>query len=158
MWIFLAILAVPLIEIGLFVTLGGAIGLWPTLASVLLSAGLGLIVLRRVATDGVVTLRQDMSAMGDDPLSPLAQRALLIVAALLLLLPGFLTDAFGLLLLLKPVRSLLIGLAARRMTTMTMHKNGRNAATPDVIDGDWREVDADEPPPTRDRPSGWTQH
>jgi UPF0716 protein FxsA len=157
MWVFLAILAVPLIEIGLFVTLGGVIGLWPTLAWVLISAGLGLFVLRRVATDGVVTLRQDMSAMGD-PLSPLAQRALLIMAAILLLLPGFLTDAFGLLLLLKPVRTLLVGIAARRMTIMTKRENSRHPATPDVIDGDWREVDTDEAPPRRDRPSGWTQH
>lgn len=157
MWVFLAILAVPLIEIGLFVTLGGAIGLWPTLAWVLLSAGLGLFVLRRVATDGVLTLRQDITAMGD-PLSPLAQRAMLVMAGILLLLPGFLTDVLGLLLLLKPVRTLLIGLAARRMKIVPMRGSARPPKQTDVIEGDWREVDDASPAPRRDKPSGWTQH
>ncbi|MDP3261636.1 MAG: FxsA family protein [Tabrizicola sp.] len=157
MWVFLAILAVPLIEIGLFVTLGGAIGLWPTLAWVLLSAGLGLFVLRRVATEGVLTLRQDMTAMGD-PLSPLAQRAMLMMAGILLLLPGFLTDFLGLLLLLKPVRTLLIGLAARRMKIVPMRGPTRPSQQSDVIEGDWREADDAPAPPRRDKPSGWTQH
>ncbi|WP_431297772.1 FxsA family protein [Tabrizicola sp. BL-A-41-H6] len=157
MWVFLAILAVPLIEIGLLVTLGGAIGLWPTLAWVLLSAGLGLFVLRRVATDGALTLRQDMAAMGD-PLSPLAQRAMLVMAGILLLLPGFMTDALGLLLLLKPVRTLLIGLVARRMKIVPMRGSPRPRSPTEVIEGEWREVDDAPPPPRRDKPSGWTQH
>lgn len=157
MWVFLAILAVPLIEIGLFVTLGGAIGLWPTLAWVILSAGLGLFVLRRVAAEGSLTLRQDMAAMGD-PLSPLAQRAIVVIAGILLLLPGFLTDFLGLLLLLKPVRTLLIGLVARRMKIVPMPGAARPGQADDVIEGNWREVDDTSPPPRRDKPSGWTQH
>ena len=47
MWIFAAFLALPLIEIGLFVTLGGVLGLWLTLGFVLGSALLGGFILRR---------------------------------------------------------------------------------------------------------------
>ncbi|MGL4235661.1 FxsA family protein [Tabrizicola sp.] len=153
MWIFLLILAVPLVEIALFVTLGGAIGLWPTLAWVLVSAALGIFVLKRVAVSGAVSLRQDMREMRD-PLSPLAHRAILVMAAVLLLLPGFFTDALGLLLLLKPVRLGVIALIARRIRVVPMG----GTATADVIEGDWSEVKDSDLPPRRDQPSGWTRH
>ncbi len=156
MWIFLAILAVPLIEIGLFVTVGGEIGLWPTLAWVLLSAALGLFVMRRVARDGAVSLRQDMLKLGD-PLSPIAQRVMLVLAGVLLLLPGFLTDTLGLLLLLKPVRTGLILLITRRMRIVTTASRATRAEA-EVIEGDWRAVEEEPQPPRSDRPSGWTQH
>lgn len=152
MWVFLLFLAVPLIEIGLFVQIGGTIGVWGTLAWVFVSAALGLFVLRRIGTVGAAALKRDMAAMGD-PLSPLAHRALQVVGAMLLLLPGFLTDGFGLLLLVGPLRTLLIGLVARRVKTV---KTGPQTAT--VIEGDWREVEEDEPAARREKPSGWTQH
>lgn len=46
MWLLLIILAVPLIEIGLFVQIGGMIGMWATIAWVIVSAGLGIVVLK----------------------------------------------------------------------------------------------------------------
>lgn len=153
MWIFLLILAVPLIEIGLFVTVGGAIGLWPTLAWVLASAALGIFVLKRVALSGAVSLGRDMQEMRD-PLSPLAHRVMLVMAAGLLLLPGFLTDGLGLVLLLRPVRLGVISLIARRIKVASTG----TAANAEVIEGDWVEVEADALPPRRDQPSGWTRH
>lgn len=153
MWLFLLILAVPLIEIGLFVTLGGAIGLWPTLAWVLVSAALGLFILKRVALSGAVSLSRNMHEMRD-PLSPLAHRVMLVMAGGLLLLPGFFTDALGLLLLLKPVRQGVIALIARRIKVGPFG----STAPADVIEGDWSDVKEDDPPPRRDQPSGWTRH
>lgn len=153
MWIFLLILAVPLIEIGLFVEIGGLIGVWATLAWVLASAALGLFVLRRVGMAGAVTLRSDMREIRD-PLSPLAHRVMLVMAGVLLLLPGFFTDALGLLLLLKPVRTGLIRLIVRRLGVVP----ARSPAEAEVIEGDWQEVKGDERPPRRDVPSGWTRH
>lgn len=153
MWIFMLILAVPLVEIGLFVTLGGAIGLWPTLAWVLISAALGLFILKRVALSGAVSLSRDMHEMRD-PLSPLAHRVMLVMAAGLLLLPGFFTDALGLLLLLKPVRLGVIALISRRIKVAT----GATPTSVDVIEGDWSEVKDDGLPPRRDQGSGWTRH
>jgi UPF0716 protein FxsA len=58
--------------------------------------------------------------LAEDPLSPIAHQALIGVAAVLLILPGFLTDALGLLFLVPPVRTLLIGVLARRMRAVTV--------------------------------------
>lgn len=136
MWVLLAFLAVPLIEIGLFVTLGGAIGLWPTLLWVLLSAALGILVLKGIASTGSVSLSNDMKEMAD-PLSPIAHRVMVVLAGGLLLLPGFFTDAVGLLLLIPPLRTLFIRLVARRLQA-----TGRVVRTT-VIDGEWRDVTVD---------------
>lgn len=135
MWLFLAFLAIPLIEIGLFVEIGGAIGLWPTLIWVILSAALGILVLRGVAAYGAISLSRDLREMRD-PLSPLANRLLLVIGAGLLILPGFFTDSIGLLLLIPPVRLWAIRLAGRRLAR-------RYPATGPVTidDADWREVD-----------------
>jgi UPF0716 protein FxsA len=135
MWVFLAILSVPLIEIGLFVTLGGAIGLWPTLAWVILTAALGILVLKGVAMYGAVTLSRDMSELRD-PLSPIAHRVMVVLAAGLLILPGFFTDALGLLLLIPPVRLVLIKLIGRRLA-----RTGNLSSQAVVIEGEWEEAD-----------------
>lgn len=120
MWIILAILALPLVEIALFVTLGGALGLWLTLAWVLLTAVVGVLILKSLSTRGAIRGRREFvegfrGRLAEDPLSPIAHQALIGVGAGLLILPGFFTDALGLLLLVPFVRTLLIGLLARRM-------------------------------------------
>jgi UPF0716 protein FxsA len=152
MWVFLAILSVPLVEIGLFVQLGGAIGLWPTLAWVIVSAALGIMVLKKVSMRGSISLSRDMREMSD-PLSPLAHQAMVVMAAGLLILPGFLTDAIGLLLLIRPVRTLLITLVGRRL-----RKAGTVNAQTTVIEGEWEEVDPETRPKGNNPPSDWTRH
>lgn len=138
MWVFLAILAIPLIEIALFVTVGGAIGLWGTLAFVVLSAVLGIIVLKGVAMTGAVSLSPDMEEMRD-PLSPLAHRVMLVIAGGMLLLPGFLTSAVGFLLLIPPLRQMIITLISKRF-----HAAGGMVQST-VIEGDWRDVTPESP-------------
>lgn len=125
MWIILGILALPLVEIALFVTLGGWLGLGLTLAWVLLTGVFGVLLLRSLAASGAIRGRQDFvegfrGRMAEDPLSPIAHQALVGVAAVLLILPGFFTDALGLLLLLRPVRGLMIRLLASRVRGVTL--------------------------------------
>jgi UPF0716 protein FxsA len=156
MWVFLLFLAMPLIEIGLFVEIGGRIGLWATLLWVLAAAFLGVMLLRRIALKGAVTLRRDLAAFGN-PVGPVAHQSMLAVAAMLLILPGFLSDAVGLLLLLRPVRTALIGLVARRLKIVPVGAASARAAEAEVIEGDWQEIEG-EVPPRRDPPSGWTRH
>ena len=120
MWVLVGILALPLVEIGLFVTLGAQLGLWLTLAWVLLTGVLGILLLKGMALAGRERLRQGLQDGLHDPLSPLAHKALVGVAAVLLILPGFFTDAVGLVLLLPPVRALIIGGMARRMRGVTV--------------------------------------
>src|SRR5574343_371104 len=97
----------PLVEIALFVTLGAALGLWLTLLVVLGTALLGVAILRGLGLRSAVQVR---SSMGDlrDPLKAAGSDALRAVAAVLLILPGFLTDIIGLLLLVPLVRAALV--------------------------------------------------
>lgn len=124
MWIVLGLLAWPLVEIGLFVTLGAKLGLWLTLAWVILTGLVGVMLLKGMALAGQSTLRQGLQEGLHDPLSPLAHRALVGVAAVLLILPGFFTDALGLVLLLPPVRGLIIRGMASRVRGMTVIHRG----------------------------------
>jgi UPF0716 protein FxsA len=174
MWVFLGFLAWPLIEIGLFVEIGGAIGLWPTLAWVLLSAALGIFVLRSQGQEAALQLRGGMRGM--DPLSPLAHGVLKGLAGMLLILPGFLTDAIGLLLLLPPVRLALVAMLARRVKAHVAGKDfaqgsvwpehGRDPRQPAILEGEYHEIDPDAEmqddrhpgPDGPRRPSGWTRH
>lgn len=157
MWLLVAILAVPLIEIGLFVVVGGMIGLWATLAWVIVSGMIGMSVLRAQGMQGAAELRRGLRSV--DPLSPLIHRVLTLVAGLLLILPGFLTDALGLLLLIAPVRSLVIGLLASRVQVRGMPVREAHRPEPGFIDAEFHEVGEDEAaqPPTRGK-SGWTRH
>ncbi len=103
MWLLLAILAVPILEIALFVQFGAQIGVIGTLAEIFLTAALGLVLMRlephRSAHDVRAALDRDAS-----PASPMAHSALRLIAAVMLVLPGFFTDTLGFLLLLPPIR------------------------------------------------------
>ncbi|NBE07302.1 FxsA family protein [Paragemmobacter ruber] len=163
--VFALLLAWPLIEIALFVTIGGAIGLWLTLLVVIGTGVLGVALLRRQGLRSAERLRQQMGEMRD-PLGAAGDGALRALAALLLILPGFLTDALGALLLVPPLRAALITQIARRVSVVSM-RSDQPARRADgiVIDGEFVEVDPDptQTPPrtplgTPQRPSGWTRH
>lgn len=100
----LALLALPFAEIAVFILVGGEIGVFATLALIILSAILGLIIIRRQGLEHVRRLQTSIKA-GEPPLLDLLHTVMLVIAGFLLLLPGFLTDAVGLMLLLPPLRS-----------------------------------------------------
>ncbi|WP_372610695.1 FxsA family protein [Aquicoccus sp.] len=161
MWLLFAFIAVPLIEIALFVEIGGAIGLAYTLVIVLLTAILGTWMVR---TQGRVALGQLDRAFSEmrDPTEPLAHGAMILFSGALLLTPGFFTDAFGLALLAPGFRSIVFRWLRRRVR-MTHFSPSASPQQPNphrqdesVIDADY--VDLDPPPkPTHDS-SGWTRH
>lgn len=158
MWVFALFLAVPLIEIALFVTVGGWLTLWPTLAIVLLTGVLGAWLVR---WQGMGVLRDLQRAQDEmrDPVSPLAHGALILLGGLLLILPGFFTDSLGLLLMIPPLRRVLIRYAASRIRFERFAAAGfaRQRATAD----DWVDAEFEEIVPDRDKlggPSKWTRH
>lgn len=155
--VFLFLLLWPLIEIALFVTLGGALGLWLTLAIVLGTGVLGISLLQRLGLRSADRLRAEMGRMRD-PLGQAGDSALLALAALLLILPGFLTDILGALLLIPPLRRLIIAQLVTRMGFVSM-RSDQPARRSDgiVIDGDFVEVERDDTPRSGP-PSGWTRH
>ena len=111
--LFLAFVLVPPIEIGLFVVVGGRIGLWPTMAIVLLTAVLGANLVSRQGR-GILSSIQAEFAAGQFPAKSLAHGAMVLVAGALLLTPGFLTDIVGFSLLSPQIREALRKWGVRR--------------------------------------------
>ena len=150
--LFLLFLAVPLIEIALFIQVGGLIGLLPTLAIVVLTAIAGTFLIRSQGFAVMNQLRGSIENL-DDPTEPLAHGAMVLFAGALLLTPGFFTDALGLSLMIPGVRGKIFRfLRSRVQVAGFAYGDGRPPQDQSVIDGEFEEV---EPPKG---PSGWTQH
>ena len=100
------LIGIPLIEIYLFIQVGGAIGVWSTIGLVVLTALIGTALLRQ---QGLATLARAQSELDQQhlPVRELFDGVCLLVGGLLLLTPGFLTDALGFSLLLPPLRAVL---------------------------------------------------
>ena len=143
-----AFILVPLIEIGLFIEIGGWLGLWPTLGLIVLTAIVGTALLRH---QGLATLRRAQSQLdaGHLPAKELFDGVCLLVAGLLLLTPGFFTDAVGFALLLPPLRAALRVYLAKHVTTIQM----RQTQTSSYSDRGTSQPPGGEPPPRPGR--GW---
>ena len=114
--VMLAILALPFVEIAGFVVIGSRIGVLATIMWVLLAAMLGLGLIKHHGLDALRRAR-DALRRGRNPSVELADGALVALAGVLLLIPGFVTDAFGLLLALPPVRRRIIARLGARLRT-----------------------------------------
>ena len=157
--LFLAFLLIPLIEIGLFIQIGGWIGLWPTLLIVVLTAILGTYLVRDQGRRALGDLQRSFSTLSD-PSEPLVHGAMILVAGALPLTPGFFTDGVGFLLLIPAFRSAAFRwLRARiKVQSFSMGAGPAPQQRPDetVIDADYEEIDPSERP--NRGPSGWTRH
>jgi UPF0716 protein FxsA len=98
-----ALIGIPLIEIALFIKIGGWIGLGPTLALIVLTAVVGVGILRRQGLNVLLRAQRQLTE-GVLPVVEVFEGLCLVIAGALLLTPGFFTDALGALLLLPPVR------------------------------------------------------
>jgi UPF0716 protein FxsA len=96
-------LVVPILEIAVFILVGQQIGLGLTLALILATAVIGVILLRQQGFHVLERLREDVNA-GRTPAATMAHGVMVLVAGVLLLTPGFVTDAIGLLLFVPAVR------------------------------------------------------
>jgi UPF0716 protein FxsA len=104
-FIALILIGLPLLEIAGFVIVGSNIGVLWTIALVVLSSILGSILLRIQGFSALTRIRRDLEA-GRDPGRELAHGAMIMLAGILLLIPGFVSDILGLLLFIPPVRDL----------------------------------------------------
>lgn len=125
-WLPIAFLLMPLAEIAGFVIVGKAIGVWSTLGLVILTGIAGVLLLR---TQGLQILRQlsQEGRHGRDPGEAMVHGAMIVVAALLLLIPGFITDVLGLMLFIPAVRRWLWSAIGRRVV-VTSTTRGRSRA------------------------------
>ncbi|MEP2531674.1 FxsA family protein [Shimia sp.] len=160
MWLLLIFVAVPLIEIALFIQVGGLIGLWPTLGIVLLTAIAGTWLVRTQGVMAIGNLQRSFSEL-NDPTEPLAHGAMILIAGALLLTPGFFTDSVGFALLMPPVRMAVFGYLRKRVSVKSFSMGAtsqtqRPSARADIIDGEFSEVETPKKP--THQPSEWTKH
>ncbi len=153
--ILLLMIAVPVLEIMVFIQAGDLIGLWPTLLVVVLTAAMGTALLRHQGLAVLLKVQESLNG-GRPPVAELFDGLCLFVAGLLLLTPGFLTDGVGFLLFVPPLRSLILGGLLKRLS-VSLHGGSENGPGPapqdreDIIEGDYHEVETD--PEPADRPN-----
>ena len=126
MWgVFAAFLIVPILELWVLIQVGHAIGVGWTLLLLVADSILGTWLIKREGARAYAALREALQD-GRMPHRELADGALIVLAGALMLSPGFVTDVFGVLLLLpftRPLgRRVLTALVARRVTTVMAHK------------------------------------
>ena len=104
--ILLSIILIPIVEIYLFIEIGGKIGAFNTISLIFITAFVGVLYARY---EGFNTLRSAMSQMvkNELPIYEIISGAALAFAALLLIIPGFATDLVGFLIIFPPTRYLL---------------------------------------------------
>ena len=148
-WIGLLACALPFLEIAGFVWIGSKLGLAFTLVWVLGAMVGGLFLLRRTGMQAVGKLRAAL-ADGTEPGHSLLDAACFTAAAMLLIIPGFFSDALALLLMLPATRHWLLRRTASHFETRVYRRSGQQGGT---IDGSFTVVSeedaARDPRPTR---------
>ncbi|EKF9794891.1 FxsA family protein [Vibrio cholerae] len=122
-------IAVPVIEIVLFIQVGGVLGVWPTIALVLLTAIVGASLVRSQGLQTLLTVQQRL-AQGQLPAQQILEGVMLAVAGVLLLTPGFFTDILGMLVLLPAPRAYFAKQLMSRVVVGNIHASGAGFEQP----------------------------
>ena len=134
--VLLTIILIPVIEIYLFIKIGSQIGAFNTISLIFITAIVGVIYARY---QGLNTLKSGFSQMmkNELPAYELISGTAIAFAALLLIIPGFATDAFGFLLLFPLTRKLIFGKLSKNFKNDTSKKK-------QFIDGEFEEIKDDD--------------
>lgn len=153
MWLFLILLLVPIIEIALFIQVGGILGLWPTLLIVILTAIIGTVLLR---SQGIATIKhlQYNLSQRQSPITTILNGILILISGVVLLTPGFFTDTVGFLLLIPPIRNLIIKWATHKFSISTQSTEQKKSSKNEIIEGEFQNIND----PKDKGSSGWTKH
>jgi UPF0716 protein FxsA len=152
--LFLLFAILPIIEIALLINVGEQIGGWNTVIIVIITAFAGAHLVRQ---QGLSTLMQAQHKMQDGamPGQEMAEGLLLVIAGVLLVTPGFITDGFGFLLILPMTRPVIAKALLRKMAVQvvtqsqtgefhsqyTQGDNARGASNDDIIEGEFERKD-----------------
>ena len=143
----IAFITIPLVEMIILIEVGGLIGAIPTVGLVVLTATIGLWLLK---LEGIATLArvQEKLNQGQIPETELLEGIMLLVGGALLLTPGFITDAMGFTCLLPGLRRPIARWIIRQGVLKAMNVSGRSFRTDrpsetggTTIDGDFVEED-----------------
>ena len=134
--VLITLILVPIIEIYLFIKIGGQIGAFNTISLIFITAIIGVIYARY---EGLNTLRSGFSQIirNEAPVYEIISGAAIAFAALLLIVPGFATDLFGFLLILPLTRKLFFGKIIKKFKNETKIKKP-------YIEGEFEDIEEDD--------------
>ena len=134
--ILLAIILVPIVEIYLLIKIGSQIGAITTILLIFTTAIVGVYYAKY---EGLNTLKSGFLQLSKNqtPTYEVISSAVIAFAALLLIIPGFMTDAFGFLLIFPFTRKLIFGMFARKY-------ENKNNIKKNYIDGDFEDIEDDD--------------
>jgi UPF0716 protein FxsA len=143
-YLLLAVLALPVLELVVFVTIAQAIGFLWAMTLVVATSMAGVLVLRHAGGNHIARVRVAMGNGGFSALQADSAGSLTLLAGILLLIPGFITDVLGLLLLLAPLRRTLGALFGLKPATT------RSDGVVDLEPEQWHQVPDPALPDRRD--------
>ena len=131
----LLIIGIPIIEIYLFIKIGSQIGAFNTISLIFLTAIIGVAYARH---EGFNTLKSGISGLmkNEIPIYEIISGATLAFAAMLLIFPGFATDALGVLLVFPYTRKLFIKYFSKNYYNKNKPNEDKN-----LIDGEYKDMD-----------------
>ena len=134
--VLIALILVPVVEIYLFIKIGGQIGAFNTISLIFITAIIGVIYARY---EGLNTLRSGFSQLikNEAPVYEIISGAAIAFAALLLIVPGFATDLFGFLLIFPLTRKLIFGKIINKFKNETKNKKP-------YIEGEFEDIKEDD--------------
>ena len=110
--IFLLFIIIPIVEISIFITIGSSIGILNTIVIILITALVGIFLVRRKGIKLLFDAQRNLS-QGVMPTEEIKGGIFLLVSGLLLITPGFFTDFIGFAIFLKPVQNLIASQAKK---------------------------------------------
>ena len=130
----LTVILIPLIEIYLFIEIGGQIGAGYTILFILLTAVIGLYFAK---LEGINTIRSGMNQLTNNkmPIYEMISGAALAFAAVLLIIPGFATDIIGFLLIIPFTRNLLFKFITKK------YEKTKVSSEDGLIEGEYEDKD-----------------
>ncbi len=134
--VLISLILVPILEIYLFIKIGGQIGAFNTISLIFITAIIGVIYARY---EGLNTLRSGFSQLikNEAPVYEIISGAAIAFAALLLIVPGFATDLFGFLLIFPITRKLIFGKIIKKFKNETKIKKP-------YIEGEFEDIEEDD--------------
>ena len=134
--VLIALILVPVVEIYLFIKIGGQIGAFNTISLIFITAIIGVFYARY---EGLNTLRSGFSQLikNEAPIYEIISGAAIAFAALLLIVPGFATDLLGFLLIFPLTRKLFFGKMINKLKSETKIKKP-------YIEGEFEDIEDDE--------------
>ncbi|MDP5255443.1 MULTISPECIES: FxsA family protein [unclassified Vibrio] len=139
-FLFLLIVCVPIIEITLIIQLGSWLGIGWTLALIIFTAVVGAALVKQQGV-AVIARAQHQWQQGQVPAKTMVEGLALALAGLMLLTPGFMTDAIGLALLFPPWRQKIAQTLMERIVVRSAHQGdgfSRHSSQGNTYDGEYQ--------------------